>query len=65
MRAVSRTLTAIPRRDGDLLVALCPKLDTAHQGTSVEEARANLREAIELFVESADPSEVSARLRSS
>ena len=57
-------LTAIIERDDDLWVALCPELDIASQGGSVERARANLREAIELFSECADPSEVSARLRS-
>ena len=49
---------------GAAYVALCPQLDIASQGTSVEEARANLREALELFFETADPSEISSRLRS-
>jgi predicted RNase H-like HicB family nuclease len=60
----TRSLTAIIERDDDLWVALCPELDIASQGSTVEEARANLREAIELFFECADPTEVSARLRS-
>lgn len=54
--------TAIIEREGDGHVALCPELDIASQSRSVEEARANLREAVELFFESADPSEVERRL---
>jgi predicted RNase H-like HicB family nuclease len=56
-------LTALIEREGDGFVALCPELDIASQGDSVEEARANLREAVELFVESAEPSELVARFR--
>jgi len=55
-------LTAIIEREGDGYVALCPELDIASQGRNVEEARANLREAVELFFEAADPSEVERRL---
>ena len=35
----------------------------ASQGESVEEASANLREAVELFIETASPSEIEGRLR--
>jgi predicted RNase H-like HicB family nuclease len=62
--AQTRSLTAIIEREGDVYVAICPQLDIASQGTSVEEARANLREALELFFETADPSEISSRQRS-
>jgi len=55
-------LTAVISRDGGMFVALCPELDVASQGASVEEARANLIEAVELFLEAADPSEVQQRL---
>jgi len=55
------TYTAIVEREGDGYVALCPELDIASQGSSVEEATANLREAAELFLESADPEEVARR----
>jgi predicted RNase H-like HicB family nuclease len=58
-----RTLTAIIERDGSGYVALCPELDVASQGATVEEARANLVEALELFFETADPSEVQRRMR--
>lgn len=56
------TFTAILEREGDGYVALCPELDVASQGTTVEEATANLKEAVELFLESADPEEVGRRL---
>jgi predicted RNase H-like HicB family nuclease len=56
-----RQLTAIIERDGDGFVALCPELDIASQGSSIEEARTNLKEALELFFESADPAEIKTR----
>ena len=58
-----RQLTAILEREGDGYVSLCPELDIASQGHTVEEARENLREALELFLELASPSELRARLR--
>ena len=57
-------LTAIIEREGDGYVAFCPEVDVASQGDSVQEARKNLQEALELFFETASPSEVSRRLRS-
>jgi len=62
--AQTRQLTAIIEREGDGYVSLCPELDIASQGDTVEEARLNLVEALELFFESADPSEVDRRLHS-
>jgi len=53
--------TAIVEREGDMYVALCPELDVASQGESIEQATANLKEAGELFVECADPQEVAKR----
>lgn len=55
-------LTAIIEREGDGYVSLCPELDIASQGDSVEHARDNLREALELFFETASPEEVKQRL---
>ena len=55
--------TGIIEREGDGYVALCPELDIASQGHTVEEARRHLIEAIELFFETADPSEIQQRLR--
>jgi predicted RNase H-like HicB family nuclease len=55
-------VTAIIEKEGAGYVALCPELDIASQGESVEEARRNLQEAVELFFETADPSEIKQRL---
>ena len=63
--AVTRAeLTAVIERDGDGFVALCPEVDVASQGSTVQEARANLEEALELFFETAPESEIMRRLRS-
>lgn len=59
---ITRQLTAVIEREGDLYVALCPEMDIASQGDTVESAKKNLVEALELFFESADPTEVSRRL---
>ena len=59
-----RQFTAVIERDEDWYVALCPELDIASQGKSVEEARRNLIEAIELFFEVASPSEIHERIHS-
>jgi predicted RNase H-like HicB family nuclease len=58
----TRQFTAVIEREGDLFVALCPELDIASQGATVEEARKNLVEAIELFFETASPDEIQKRL---
>jgi predicted RNase H-like HicB family nuclease len=58
----TRHMTAIIEREGDGYVALCPELDIASQGDTVESARRNLIEALELFFESADRSEIQRRL---
>ena len=55
-------LTAIVEREGDGYVSLCPELDIASQGDTIEQARDNLKEALELFFETASPEEVSQRL---
>jgi len=55
------TYTAILEREGDMFVSLCPELDIASQGRTVEEAIANLKEAVELFLETADPEEINRR----
>lgn len=54
--------TGIIEKEGNVYVALCPELDVASQGTTVEEATANLREAVELFLESASSEEIKQRL---
>ena len=60
---MNKQLTAIIEREGDGYVALCPELDIASQGDSVPEARDNLKEALELFFETASETEISRRLR--
>lgn len=59
---MNRQLTAIIEREGDGYVSLCPELDIASQGDSIESARDNLREALELFFECASPDEIQQRL---
>ncbi|RME72357.1 MAG: type II toxin-antitoxin system HicB family antitoxin [Verrucomicrobia bacterium] len=60
---MTRTLTAILVREGDGFVALCPEIDVVSQGDTVEEAKNNLREAVELFFECASEVEIQDRLR--
>lgn len=55
-------LTAIIEREGDGYVSLCPELDIASQGDNIEQARDNLREALELFFETASSEELTQRL---
>ena len=62
--AMTKTLTAVLIREDDGFVALCPELDVVSQGNSVEEAKANLREAVELFFECASAEEIRDRLAS-
>lgn len=57
-----RSYMAIIEKEGEGYVALCPELDVASQGATVEEATANLKEAVDLFLECADPTEVQKRL---
>lgn len=57
-----KQLTAIIEREGNGYVSLCPELDIASQGDTIEEARMNLREALELFFEAASPAEIHSRL---
>jgi predicted RNase H-like HicB family nuclease len=59
---MKQKLTAIIKREDDMYVALCPELDIASQGDSIESARDNLQEAIELFFETASPGEIKERL---
>ncbi len=56
-----RHVTCVLEREGDGFVAFCPELDIASQGQSIEEARANLIEAVELFFETADKAEIAQR----
>lgn len=57
-----KQFTAVIQQEGKLFVALCPELDVASQGKTVEKARQNLTEAVELFLEEASSSEVRERV---
>ena len=59
---MQKQLTAIIEREGSGYVSLCPQLDIASQGDTIQEARENLREVLELFFEAASPSEIQERL---
>jgi len=59
--AERRHLTGLIEREVDGYVALCPEIDVASQGATIEEARINLQEAAELFFEVASPSEIEER----
>jgi len=61
MSTKSFQLTAVIERDDDWFVATCPEVDVASQGKSIEDAHANLLEAVELFLEVASPSEIKQR----
>ena len=59
---MNKQLTAIIEREGYGYLAFCPEVDLASQGASVHEASANLREAVELFFETASAAEIQQRL---
>ncbi len=60
--ATMQRMTCIIEGEGDGYVALCPEVDVASQGDTVEEARKNLQEAVELFFETASVSEIQGRM---
>jgi predicted RNase H-like HicB family nuclease len=69
MKSMTRTakhlsLTALIERNGRWFVALCPEVDVASQGRTIQEARKNLVEALELFFEVAGPAEIKRRMKS-
>jgi predicted RNase H-like HicB family nuclease len=57
----TNTYTAVIEKEDDTYVAFCPELDIASQGITIEEAKANLKEAVELFLECADHEEIKRR----
>lgn len=61
---IKHQFTGLIEREGDGYVALCPEFDVASQGDTVDEARRNLHEAVELFLDTASPAEVEGRLQS-
>ena len=56
-----RHLTAVIELEDDMYVALCPEYDIASQGSTIEEARTNLIEALTLFFETASRDETHRR----
>ncbi|MCW3999972.1 MAG: type II toxin-antitoxin system HicB family antitoxin [Candidatus Bathyarchaeota archaeon] len=48
------TFSAILWKEGKVQIAWSPEFDIASQGKNVEEALANLREAVELYLEDED-----------
>lgn len=48
---MNKLFTAIVHKEGSLYVAECPEVGTASQGSTVEKAIDNLREATELYLE--------------
>jgi predicted RNase H-like HicB family nuclease len=54
-------LTSVIHKEDDIFVSLGSELDIASQGDSVEQAKANLKEAVELFYECAAPNEIERR----
>ena len=62
MNHMNRRLTAIIEREGEGYVALCPEVDVASQGDTLDEARDNLKEALELFFEAASAAEIRSRI---
>ena len=59
---MNKRLTAVIQREEDGFVAFCPELDITSQGTTIQDARDQLREALELFFECASPAEIESRL---
>ncbi len=51
-RTRTRRYTALITREGDWYIARCVELNVTTQGRTLDEARANLQEAVELYIES-------------
>lgn len=56
-----KQFTAIIHKEDDIYISLCPELDIASQGENIEEAKDNLKEAVELFFECASKEEINQR----
>ena len=46
-----KTFTAVIQKYEDMYVAKCPEIGTVSQGSTIEEAVVNLKEATELYLE--------------
>ena len=58
---MKKQLTAIIEREGNGYVSLCPEVDIASQGDTINESKRNLCEALELFFETASHEEIKER----
>ncbi|KPJ83688.1 MAG: hypothetical protein AMS18_17375 [Gemmatimonas sp. SG8_17] len=56
---ISRTMTAVVHQEDEIYVAECPEVGTVSQGTTVQEAVDNLKEATELYLEEFGPTSFS------
>ena len=54
--------SVIEKGEDGWLVATCPELGIVSQGETAEHAEAMIKEAVELWLECAEESEISARL---
>ncbi|HEX4063662.1 MAG TPA: type II toxin-antitoxin system HicB family antitoxin [Streptosporangiaceae bacterium] len=54
MPDIPGTLTAALHREEDWYIAQCLEVDVASQGHTIDEALANLAEAVELYLEEVD-----------
>lgn len=59
---MTKQLTAIVEREDNGYAALCPDMDVASQGATLDEACSNIKEALELFFECASTEEIQERL---
>ncbi len=57
------TFSAVLNPEEDGYASLCPELDIASQGDTFDEALANLKEALEGFLETSSAKEVRTRLK--
>jgi predicted RNase H-like HicB family nuclease len=48
---VTRVFTAVLHREDDIVVAECLEVGSVSQGSTIDDALANLREATELYLE--------------
>ena len=62
MNIAVRTLTAVLHKEENIYIATCPEVGTVSQGSSIEEAIANLKEATELYLEEVPLPEVGLAL---
>ncbi|HEY3857587.1 MAG TPA: type II toxin-antitoxin system HicB family antitoxin [Verrucomicrobiae bacterium] len=61
MKTITLSAVLNPEDNGNGYVSLCPELDIASQGDTIDEALANLKEALEGFFETASAEEMRLR----